>query len=173
MKTLLPIFVLLAGTAFSQTTLIAHKSHSGTASTFAFADPGNFGLPPTRLVKVTKVNDTVVVLAHDNFARQWTDTIYNHPVFSDPNIPVDSMKKMYYDGVEFKGFEKKVVEPMPEDTLPVKPKAQPDKKEPQKTTTSHPKKRKNNLLLLWIIGGGTFTGVILLSRRRRGKLISA
>lgn len=47
---LLFFFLVLAGTTFSQTKLIFHKSHSGSASTFTVftaINPGNFGAAPT------------------------------------------------------------------------------------------------------------------------------
>jgi len=174
MNRFLSFFVLLtAPSLFAQTTIIAHKSHSGTLSTFAYAPSGNFGEPPPRLVSVTKINDTTIIQHINDMGFIYDDTIYNHPIFSDPNMSVDTMQKMYYHAVEFKGFEKKIVEPVMEETLPAKQKAEPDQGKTRDKKASTPKKRKSNLFVLWIIGGGTFTGAMLLSRRRKGKLASA
>lgn len=54
MKLLLSFFLLLSGTAFSQTKLIFHKSHSGSAASFKttlLANPGNFGVAPIRQIQ--------------------------------------------------------------------------------------------------------------------------
>lgn len=61
---LLLLFLLLSGTAFSQTKLIFHKSHSGSAKSFALttiSNPGNFGVAPMRRVQ-NAVLDTVQYL---------------------------------------------------------------------------------------------------------------
>ena len=169
MKRILLAGLLLTGSVSAQTAIIAHKSHSGTAATFAFADPGNFGLPPTRLVRVTKVSDTSVIMTNSRGGSERNDTIYYHPVFSDPNITVDSMQKLYYDEVEFKGFDKK---PSKEKT---KAKSASNETEHLKTVPEsgekavvkeRRKKKKGSLVWLWTIGGGTFTAILLLSRKR-------
>lgn len=180
---------LFAGAASAQTGLIAHKSHSGTATTFAMADPGNFGGPAImprlerKLEKFTWINDTTVVMSGrmgygyfmdtnptlDDTATLdavYSDTIYNHPVLSDPNISLDSMKKMYgfYNGrdtpVEFENFEEKVVRTPPKSEKAV---------DSEKTNVTTPKKKKGSGFLLWIIGGGTFGGILLLSGKRQEK----
>ncbi|MEO6611416.1 MAG: hypothetical protein ABIT05_04765 [Chitinophagaceae bacterium] len=48
MKRFLLLFVLagLSATGFSQTKMIAHRSHSGSNSTFTLAGPDNFGETP-------------------------------------------------------------------------------------------------------------------------------
>ena len=166
MKTLLSIFILLAGTTFSQTTLIAHKSHSGNASTFTFADPGNFGaielfnqmpsMPLPVIVKVTKLSDSTVIMTSKQEEILKTDTIYRHPIFNDANMSVDTMRVIYPE-VQFENFEK------PE-TIKAEP--APEQKTPVKKKSTAPVK-KGHLVWLWIIGGGTFTGILLTSRRRR------
>jgi len=157
--------MLLAGTTFSQTTLIAHKSHSGNASTFAFADPGNFGaieidqhlrqsMPLPVIVKVTKLSDSTVIMTSKQEEILKTDTIYRHPIFNDANISVDTMRAIYPE-IQFENFEK-----------PGTIKAAPEQKTPVKKKSTAPVK-KRSLIWLWIIGGGTFTGILVTSRRRR------
>ncbi len=158
---------LIAGTTVAQTGLIAHKSHSGSAATFALADPGNFGEPPSRLVKVIWINDTTVLTQTDPFGNGDTpieDTVYHHPVYSDPNIAVDTLKKMHYYGVEFENFDKKEVR------TPPRVKADPQKNnnaKPASTKSKSRSKKKSSLFWLWIIGGGTFTGILLFSGRNK------
>jgi len=171
MKLLPIIFLCVSGTLFGQTALIAHKSHSGTVATFAFADPGNFGEPPAALVKVSKLNDTTFVMQMDQWANHRIDTVYNHPVLSDPNMTVDSMRQFFFRGEQavFENFEPKVKP----DSAAVKTKAQStDKvKVPEtKKTTKAPVKKKG-FLLLWIIGGGTFIGMLFLTRKRKSRTI--
>lgn len=172
MKLLLPA-LLVSGLAAAQTTLIAHKSHSGTASTFAFADPGNFGLSE-RLVKVKKISDTSVVLTNLYGSDESNDTIYGHPIFSDPNISVDSMQQLYYyENVNFENFQ----QPKAAQRDTVRTGSQPleRQKNSQRDHQKMPpkKKKQSNLFWLWIIGGGTFGGILLISRRRKPRMIPA
>lgn len=170
MKTQLILAALLfTGTAMAQTGLIAHKSHSGTAATYFAADPGNFGNPPPRLVKVTWINDTTVVTEKNEWQSgpdNEKDTIYNHPIFSDPNMPLDTLKQMYYGGVEFENFDKKEVKTPPKQEINTKPsKTAPATEKQPKVAKS--KKKKSSFIWLWIIGGGTFTGILLFSRKTK------
>jgi len=164
MKTLLSLLVLFTTSVFGQTTIIAHKSHSGTAATF-FAEPSsNFGEPPSRVVSIEKLNDTTVIQHWDQWHWRDQDTLYNHPILSDPNISVDSMKKIYNYGVEFKNFEKKPVSVISSDSLPTQVKKQVNEVPVEKKAEK--KKRKSGLLWLWGIGGGTFV-ILVVSRRKR------
>jgi len=172
MKTILILLALGIQPLFGQTTLIAHKSHSGTAATFALADPGNFGIPPSRLVKITKLSDTSVVLTNSRGGMmEEKDTLYNHPVYSDPAITVDSMRNYArvteYSSkeLEFENFDKKQ-----EKSTKVKEETEKMEKQSEKPfgktkPAKEKKKKKSSLLLFWIIGGGTFTGILLLSRK--------
>ena len=68
-----------------------------------------FGLPPARMTKIKKINDSTVV----EYAKEWgspnpiTDTVVNHIYCSNPNISVDSLKKIYPEGIELEGFDQK------------------------------------------------------------------
>ncbi len=194
----------ITATTVAQTGLIAHKSHSGTATTFELADPGNFGGPAIEpvlqknLKKVTWLNDTTIVFSGtyqvgyalvyqpnnspketEEFKPDYFDTIYNHPVLSDPNIPVDTLKKLFsnYNGpntsIDFENFDKKEVK------TPPKPTDKERKTKKSKAVTTGEKsnadkpKKKSTLFWLWIVGGGTFTGILLISRKRKPVLTQA
>jgi len=98
---------VLSGHLFSQTKLIAHKSHSGTSETFSisltealFSDPGsNFGAYPERFITTAKLDsliflsDTTSVMVTSRVStntwndsvtvwRPGRDTVVNHPAFS-------------------------------------------------------------------------------------------
>lgn len=107
-------FILLTCTsfssAFSQTKLLFHKSHSGTAFSYAASlssNPSNFGMAPTRRVEsaaldsVVFLSDTSAIMITSNYCEYrgyyaepsspprssslWKpgrDTVYNHPLFS-------------------------------------------------------------------------------------------
>ncbi|MES2557679.1 MAG: hypothetical protein V4604_16095 [Bacteroidota bacterium] len=110
MKTILITFLLAcAGTAFSQTKLIFHKSHSGSSTSFVNTTNGNssnFGVAPIREV-TTAVLDSVIYLTDTSAImitkectylngyyqmektptassdwRPGRDTVFYHPLFS-------------------------------------------------------------------------------------------
>ncbi|MDH4473296.1 MAG: hypothetical protein QE487_11870 [Fluviicola sp.] len=182
------LLLLLSPIAISaQTALIAHKSHSGNAKSFSASfsssfgriePPGNFGEPPARLIAVVKLSDSTVLMQNQdwNGSDFSMDTIYHHPLFSDPNMTVDSLKMMYGRDIEFINFEpKKVVEDEQNNLLPVPPSEYQapsgqehlpglgiPEKEKQKKRHKH---RTKGMVWLFVIGGGTFLGFGLLSKR--------
>ena len=95
----------------AQTKYIAYKSHAGDMDYFMSDEQpeDDFGLPPARMTKIKKINDSTVV----EYAKEWgspnpiTDTVVNHIYCSNPNISVDSLKKIYPEGIELEGFEQK------------------------------------------------------------------
>jgi hypothetical protein len=95
----------------AQTKYIAYKSHSGDMDYFMSDEQpeDDFGLPPAQMTKIKKINDSTVV----EYAKEWgsnytyTDTVVNHIYCSNPNISVDSLKKIYPNDIEFEGFEQK------------------------------------------------------------------
>ena len=59
-KILLCSVLAIASTvAFSQTKLIAHRSHSGSNRTFSINESGNFGLPSHKRDTITVKQDSV------------------------------------------------------------------------------------------------------------------
>lgn len=173
MKTPLFVFLLASGTAIAQTGLIAHKSHSGTAATFAFAGTGNFGAPPASVESIRWVNDTTVIQKMDRWGGKREDTIYNHPLYSDPNIPLDSIQRMsenWHGPIEMIDTMNRYKHEAPSGTRRRNQKAEtwrPVNSKPAPVIQEgEPEKRENTLWLL-IIGGGTFTGLMLVGRKRK------
>ena len=92
--------------AHSQTKMIAHRSHSGSTATFSTKGEGNFGNPPMRIDSLIKISDTKMILVSDPFYRQRdTIDIKSYPYTANPNIPLDSLKKLYPE-TTFVGFDK-------------------------------------------------------------------
>lgn len=172
MKHILFLFALLLTASLqAQTRLIAHKSHSGGAESYRFETAGNFGNyePQVTLKEVEKINDTTVVLTQESMGRISQDTIYHHPVFSDPNMTVDSLKKGYYEDVKFKNFDPKKQKHAPASVAPV---SEPKKKQKKHTTA---RVREDNSLIFLLLGGGTFLGIGLVTtigRKRKSQEMS-
>jgi len=72
MKTTLTLLLALVSiSGFSQTAIIAHKSHSGNASSF-FTDPNtNFGEPGPTLYQTIYINDSTYV----RYMQDWGETV--------------------------------------------------------------------------------------------------
>jgi hypothetical protein len=123
MKTgLFLLFLLTALTASSQTKLIFHKSHSGSAMLFVNAAPGSssgFGMyvQPTvknaELDSVIFVNDTTAVMVTSEYCSRYSienkklwkagrDTVYHHELFSQQHalntIKETLMQQYYFEG---------------------------------------------------------------------------
>lgn len=104
MKTLLilSLFILQGNSLFSQTKLVAHKSHSGDDATYSSdAYPDNFGeiAPRIKKIKLLKNNCIVEFL-------EWgrNDTVCDHPYFTG-QYTLDEIKNFYPPSTEFIGFE--------------------------------------------------------------------
>ena len=108
MKTFLSTLVLLFSiTAFSQTELIAFKSHSGNMNYFKLSGFDNLGEPPMYIDSIIKLNDSTIV---EYLSWGLNDTIVNHPVCNMPQASLDSLKGTYYNySMRFINFE-----PIPE-----------------------------------------------------------
>ncbi|MGV3631603.1 MAG: hypothetical protein ACO1O6_10360 [Bacteroidota bacterium] len=103
-KILVFILLLNLGSAFSQTKLIAHKSHSGTDAAFeADAYSDNFGIVAPRIKKIKLLKNNCIV----EFP-EWgqNDTVCDHPYFTG-QYTLDEIRNFYPPGVEFIGFEGK------------------------------------------------------------------
>jgi len=166
MKILVPVFIFFASSFYGQTTLIAHKSHSGNESTFALADPGNFGwIEPVyspNILKIIQLSDTSVIVITDHYDKaKQTDTIYNDPFLSNPDMDFETKKGMLGARIEYINLDQakekatdSLIRPAKEEIVPV-----------QESTTPLKEKKKNHLFLLFIIGGGMFTGMMIIFRR--------
>ncbi len=104
--------LLLSYPLAAQTKLIAYKSHAGDLDFFIpDAQPeDDYGMPPPRIVKIEKVNDSTIVETSDVYwnGRYVTDTVVHHPYFSNPELSLETIKKRYRKDVEFLGFEQKL-----------------------------------------------------------------
>ena len=112
MKFLLSCFCLFwVLSAKSQTKYIAFKSHAGDMDFFLPDEQpeDDFGLPAAQMHKIKKINYYTVV----EYAREYgsdyemTDTVVNQIYCKNPNIDLDSLKKLYPQGIEFEGFDNK------------------------------------------------------------------
>ncbi|HLP55412.1 MAG TPA: hypothetical protein VK151_10305 [Fluviicola sp.] len=192
------LLLLLSPIAISaQTALIAHKSRSGNPRSFTISfsrnfgetrpeNLGTFGIPPARMVAVTKLSDTTVLIKNREWGAEDTSelTFYNHPIFNDPNMTVDSLKMIFGADVEFINFEPKKVEERPIEPIEYKvppgqehlPPLGIPEKEKEKKHKKH-KRNKGSMVWIWIIGGGTFLGFGLLgkqsSKRQKEEVVYA
>jgi hypothetical protein len=116
----------------AQTKIIALKSHSGQMRALEFSGTDNFGLPSQTIKTITLLSDTSVVISYTTRYYQ-NDTVYHHLYCNNPEISLDSLKKIYPE-VSFIGFEKK------------------DFKKPVSTPE---KKRKKGSLFEWLIPGAS------------------
>jgi len=72
------LFLLFSLTTYSQTKIIAHKSHSGKASTFNIHSVHNFGLGPMISTDtVIHVSDSIFVAVMSEYLskKTWKDTV--------------------------------------------------------------------------------------------------
>lgn len=166
------ILLLLPFAASAQTALIFHKSHSGSAETFATTRFGNFGDPPHLQFEVIKLNDSVVVMKEGEGGTLRSDTLVNHPDFSNPALTVDSLTKMYnsyYITYIFTNFPEKphYTPPPGQEHLP--PLGIPDEGKKHRNKKHKREKHSHTEWVLLLIGGGTFfgTGLLLSSTRKR------
>ncbi len=128
---ILSIFISLISPAFSQTKLIAHKSHSGKTGSFRTAmvvnssdlDFSNYGLPPKRysykIDTIRYVSDSISILTrsvthNESIVSFQVDTIHNHPLLTKATSTDDIKKDLerYFlfsnpvDSIAFIGFNK-------------------------------------------------------------------
>jgi len=163
--------ILLGNT---QTAIIAHKSHSGTALDF-FIDPsGNFGDPQPipQLLQIIRLNDSTYVNVYlDTYSSYiYHDTIHS-AVAVNYRLNIDSLKKgdYYHSEVEFINFKDS-----PKDLKPKAPGHQIREVESEKiiqneTPINGPapkKKKKSYLLFLFGVTGGGMLLMRMFSKSR-------
>lgn len=103
MKTiyLLSIVMFTSFGMFSQTELIAFKSHSGDLENFKFETYENIGIPPMRIDTIIILNDSTIV---EISSRYWSgrpnfcvkDTVVNHPMYQQSS-DYKKLRGNYYD----------------------------------------------------------------------------
>jgi hypothetical protein len=93
--------LLVASTgAFSQTGMIAHRSHSGSGASFDPRGGDGFGLPPKHIDSVVRISDTSTL----EFSNYGADTVYNGNAWNDPKLSLDSLQRAF-PKIRFIGFE--------------------------------------------------------------------
>lgn len=159
-------FLLITILSFSwlsqaQTAIIAHKSHSGAASTFVIDPSSNFGEPPPRLSQVIRLNDTASILVYYDYGSGYIyDTTYRHPYFSNYELNIDSANSNRYFQVDYINFKHSPDSLKPKiPTQPVKIHVKENTSENQKIVqpvkeNASKKKKKSYLLFLFGITGG-------------------
>lgn len=111
MKTFLSLsLIIFCLNCLAQTSIIAHKSHSGSLNTLSFEGDDHLGLPSFELDSVIRINDsTLVEISHaGGFRFGQKDTVVNHPYFTEylKNYNLEELKERYPQGITFVGFEK-------------------------------------------------------------------
>ena len=150
MKTIFTLIIGLLFTVnlFSQTELIAYKSHSGNVTQFKPDSYENLGIPPMRIDTIIILNDSTIV---EISSRQWSgrpgfcikDTVVHHPMY-EKSSDYEKLRGNYYDTtIVFINY----------DTLTVKQKKKQAKKDKKKNSVSpigvdFPKSNNNFLLVL-------------------------
>ncbi len=105
LSTAIFLFLSISTNSYSQTKMIAHKSHSGSSKTFTPNSAGNFGEPfHFQLDTIVKLTDTSVVEIRTFMEMREVDTIFNHRLCNNPEIGFDSLK-IYYPHIALIGFE--------------------------------------------------------------------
>lgn len=162
----LSLFLTLTLSSFlqAQTAIIAHKSHSGTASTFVIDPSGNFGEPPPRLKQVVRLNDTASLEIYGDFGGfHYYDTVYRNPQYSNYNLNIDSINKAHYhfkvEYLNFKNSPDSLKQQLPGYTPPIEVgngKIIPQDTPIEQIQENPPKKKKKSylLFLFGITGGG-------------------
>ncbi len=110
MKTLIFSTLLFSGFSFSQTNIIAAKSHASNQA-FDKNDTDNFGLPnETRIVQRVEYlkDDCLIETAEVTMfeTKIQVDTICDHPFLKNGSLDVDRIKAMYPEGTKFAGFDR-------------------------------------------------------------------
>lgn len=102
---LLLLALLLPVISYSQTNIIANRSHHGEL-TEAHLETDNFGLPAPMIDSIIYIGGTCVVEATSQMrASTYYDTVCDHPLFLEHDFDLREIKKHYSTRVKFIGFE--------------------------------------------------------------------
>lgn len=161
------VYLIIATTvfnAYSQTPLIAHKSHSGVAATYLIDPSSNFGQinyppppPPAPIENFIPLNDSTVVLEVTDQNQQIIkkEVLPNKERYSMPIF-----EAMYKDSIRKQELEKQRLEMEQEQKI-----RQQQNQENQSAQERESKKKKNDMLLLSLFVGGGLFGFITLYKR--------
>jgi hypothetical protein len=149
--TTLILLTLIIKFGFTQTKIIAFKSHSGNSADFdATLENDNFGdFPEMHMIKIF---DTVKVISDSQFVEVWH--IENYQLLQD------SIRKIYYYR------DTNLIDPIyRSDTKIIKENYPPyiifKQNEPQKKIRRKSRTKTNNLWLLYLILGGSLTPFVI------------
>lgn len=142
MKIFLFLSLFISGTAFSQTNVIAAKSHA-SAQVVDNNDLDNFGDPmEQRTIETVKYlnNDCIVEIYTSYWNEQGKeyDTICDHPFLQPGQTDIERIKSMYPSKTEFIGFQ--AVKRL-------------SKKAQRKLKREDKKREKSSGLIIFLIGG--------------------
>lgn len=141
------LMLLFIGNLNAQTKLIAYKSHAGDLDFFIpDAQPDDdYGLPAQRIIKIEKLNDSTIVETTDHFVGDViTDTVVNHPYFSNTKLSLDDIKARYYrSDIKFEGFDKKTAKEKRKEKRTKKKKLKEEKATPPNLLKKKEKTRLN------------------------------
>lgn len=153
----------------AQTAIIAHKSHSGTATDFLIDPSGNFGEPGPQLIQIVRLNDSTYVNVYSEFSGFiYHDTVRDKINY---NLNIDSIHQpSYYNRVEYINFKNS-----PKNLKPKTPGYQIQEIKSQEIIQNETpvdqdvpkKKKKSYLLFLFGITGG---GMLLTKLFRKSKV---
>lgn len=143
--------LIISSQTQAQTAIIAHKSHSGTESTF-FIDPStNFGIPNDIYIRTDSISDSIAV----RISQDWSNRSFVN--FDTIRLKKSENGTPYF---EYKGYSKVYISPE-NDTIQFTEKNQEElmnrvyedrKKELEKRDEEFKQKQKRKSSLPWIMG---------------------
>lgn len=106
-KFILGLLLILYGSIYAQTDIIALKSHHGNAHAIE-REQDNFGLPSPTLDSIIYVGNNKIVYARTHFGGEVTfDTVTRPPLFMEHDFDLSEIRQSYGENVKFLGFEKR------------------------------------------------------------------
>jgi hypothetical protein len=93
---------------YSQTDIIAQKSHSGSVKEISGNSKDNFGGPQFSrgylIDTIRRLNDSIVLQIGEN----GIDSVCHHPYLNDTNVSIETLQNLYDPRIKFVGFDKNI-----------------------------------------------------------------
>lgn len=106
-KVILGLLLILSGSTYAQTDVIALKSHHGNAQSLS-QEQDNFGIPEPTLDSIIYIGNNKVVHAYTHFGGHVEfDTSARHHLFMEHDFDLSEIRQSYGENVKFIGFEKR------------------------------------------------------------------
>jgi hypothetical protein len=111
-KNLIIYLTMTSSIIYSQTDIIAYKSHSGTKTKHKIISDDNFGGPQFShgflIDTIRRLNDSIVL----TIGKYGIDSLCHHPYLNDTNVSIETLQNLYEPRIKFVGFEKnnKIIE---------------------------------------------------------------